>query len=223
MAPEIAFTASSASVARSIRHRDGGYALVALLAMMTVLALFAMAAAPNIRRQAQRENEIEAIYRGEQVADAIRASFAYNLTRSRVGETALPTSIDELLEGIPVGTKKVQILRPSAAHDPLTADGEWRLVRPRSSDLSNFQQSILVYTENYRPNTSDAQLQRIQDVVAPPVLPTLGISSLSMPSSDDSGSSGTFVGVSSKSKNASLIYYYGIDHHNEWIFTPLFR
>ena len=39
--------------------------------MMTVLALFAMAAAPSIQQQSQREREQEAIFRGEQVADAI--------------------------------------------------------------------------------------------------------------------------------------------------------
>src|ERR1044071_1543036 len=106
----IAFAGSSPSNERPIRHRDGGYALVALMAMMTVLGLFAMAAAPTIRRQAQRENEIEAIYRGEQVADAIRAQIGYNLSRSRSGDDALPRSIDDLLEGIPVGTRKIQIL-----------------------------------------------------------------------------------------------------------------
>lgn len=213
----------SVMLKRQIRRREGGYTLVALLALMTVLALFAMAAAPNIRRKAQRENEIEAIYRGEQVADAIRGYYAFNQSRLGAGEAALPTSIDQLLEGISVGTKKIQILRPSAALDPLNPEGEWRLIRPRSPDLSNFQQSLLLYTENVRPSTTDPQLQRIEQLVAPPVLPTLGIASIAPSSSDDSSSSGSFIGVSSRSKNTSMINYYGIDHHNEWIFTPLFR
>ena len=65
-----------ASVVRqgsSKQRREDGYTLVALLALMTVLALFALAAAPSIRQQAQREREIETIFRGEEVADAIRA------------------------------------------------------------------------------------------------------------------------------------------------------
>ena len=43
------------SVAR--RRSEGGYTLVALLAMMTVLAMFAMAVAPSVQQQALRERE----------------------------------------------------------------------------------------------------------------------------------------------------------------------
>src|SRR5688572_6709577 len=91
---------------------ERGYALVSLLAMMTIMALVLVTAVPNVRLQAQRAMEEEAIWRGEQVAEAIRL-----FTRAR---NRLPTSIDELLEGIPVGVQKVQILRPVAARDPLS-------------------------------------------------------------------------------------------------------
>jgi type II secretory pathway pseudopilin PulG len=213
----------SLSTQRSKRVQEAGYTLVALLALMTVLAIFAAAAAPNIRRQAQRENEKEAIFRGEQLANAIRTYYAFQQSRMGQGEAALPTSMDQLLEGIPSGTKRVQVLRPSAARDPLTADGEWRLIRPRSGDLSDFQQALLLYTQNVRPVTTDPQLQRIEQLMAPPVIATLGLSSAGSSSIDDSNSSGPFIGVASRSKNNSLINYYGIDHHDEWIFTPLFR
>src|SRR4030095_16509762 len=82
------------------RYEQSGYALVALLARMSLLTLFALAAAPRIRQQSQREREKEAIFRGEQVADAIRAYFSYRVTVMRVGgDQALPSSIDQLLEG----------------------------------------------------------------------------------------------------------------------------
>src|SRR3954451_23780703 len=85
----------------SSRRSEGGYTLVALLAMMTVLALLAMAVAPNMQQQAQREREKEAIFRGEQVADAIRAYYRYRAGVLRLaGDQALPTSMDQLLEGI---------------------------------------------------------------------------------------------------------------------------
>jgi hypothetical protein len=35
--------------------------------------------------------------------------------------------------------------------------------------------------------------------------------------------SGPFVGVSSRSQRNSVITYFGIDRHDQWIFTPLFR
>lgn len=215
--------ASFVASRRSKQLDEGGYTLVALLALMTILAIFAAAAAPNIRRRAQRENEVEAIFRGEQVAQAIRAYYSQQRGRLGQGEAALPTSMDQLLEGVPSGTKKIQVLRPSAARDPLTVEGEWRLVRPRSADLSAFQQSLMLFAENVRPATSDPQLQQIEQLVAPPVLPTLGIASTGLSSIDGGNSSGPFIGVSSRSQNKSMITYYGIDHHNEWIFTPLFR
>src|SRR6266571_4811349 len=83
---------------------ESGYALVALLVVMSLLALFAMAAASNVKQQAQREREKEAIFRGEQVADAIRSYYRY---RGAQGVNSLPTSIDQLMEGIPRGTKKL--------------------------------------------------------------------------------------------------------------------
>lgn len=207
----------------SRRRYEGGYTLVALLALMTVLAIFAAAAAPNIRRRAQRESEVEAIFRGEQVAQAVRAYYSHQRGRLGQGEAALPTSMDQLLEGIPSRTKKVQVLRPSAARDPLTVEGEWKMIRPRSADLSSFQQALMLFAENIRPSTSDPQLQQIEQLVAPPVLPTLGIASTGSSSIDDGNSSGPFIGVSSRSQNKSMITYYGIDRHNGWIFTPLFR
>src|SRR5437763_10729696 len=86
---------------------EGGFTLVALLAVMSLLALFALAAAENVRQQSQREREKEAIFRGEQVSDAIRKYYVdYKGAR---GVSSLPTSMDQLLEGIPKGTKKLQI------------------------------------------------------------------------------------------------------------------
>ncbi len=206
------------------RRSEGGYTLVALLALMTVLAIFALAAAPSIRQQAQREREIEAIFRGEEVANAIRLYYSYQQSRGGGGGiNALPTSIDKLLEGIPVNTKKVQILRASAARDPLSESGEWVLVPPRSAQLTAFTQAVMLFADNVRPTTNDQQLQRVEQDMAPPVLPTLGIVSSSPSSSSDDNSSGPFIGVAPRSQSNSVINYYGIDRHDGWVFTPLFR
>ena len=206
------------------RCHEAGYTLVALLALMTVLALFALAAAPSIRQQAQREREVETIFRGEEVADAIRLYYSYQVTRKNLrADQALPTSMDDLLEGIPSGTKKVQILRASAALNPLSNSSEWSLVRPRSSQLADFQRSIMLFAGNVQPPTNDPQLKAAEPVMAPPVLPVLGIATTGESSSNDDGSSGPFIGVSINSKSNSVINYYGIDRHDGWIFTPLFR
>jgi type II secretory pathway pseudopilin PulG len=167
---------------------------------MTVLALFALAAAPNIRQQAQREREVETIFRGEEVAEAIRLYYSYQVRQKNfTADQALPTSIDQLLEGVSFGTKKIQILRPSAAHNPLSDSGEWSLVRPRSSQLADFQRSVMLFAGNVRPPTNDTQLKQVEQLMAPPVLPTLGISSEGLSSSSDESSSGPFIGVSTSS------------------------
>jgi type II secretory pathway pseudopilin PulG len=207
----------------SHRRREEGYTLIALLALMTILALFAAAAAPRIKQQAQREREVEAIYRGEQVAAAIRLYYSYRQTVSAAGDAGLPTSMDQLLEGIPRGTKKVQILRPSAALDPLSESGEWRLIRPRSSELADFQRAVILFAGNVRPVSSDRQLSELERFTAPAVMPTLGLTSTGPSSSGVDSSTGPFIGAASRSRRESVIQYYGIDRHDGWIFTPLFR
>lgn len=211
------------------RRSEGGYTLVALLALMTVLALFAMALAPRVQQQAQREREKEAIFRGEQVADAIRQYYTYTAMVKRLpGEQALPSSIEDLLDGVPIpgGSKNRQILRPSAARDPLTLDGEWRFVRPRSQGLIEFQQSIMFYTGNFVPQPRDAQMAQLQQFAVPALgsATNFGTDRIkSSSSSADDVSSGPFVGVTSRSKSDSVLTYYGIERHDQWIFTPLFR
>lgn len=208
----------------SLTTQQGGYTLVALLAVMSVIALFAAAAAPSIRQQAQREREIETIFRGEEVAEAIGRYYSYQVSRNnRSGDSGLPTSIDQLLEGVSVGTKKVQVLRPSAARELLSEDGEWMLVAPRSSHITDFTRSIMLYAENVRPATNHPQLKAIERDMAPVVLPTLGTGSSGSTATSIGTSSGPFIGVTLNSKNNSIINYYGIEYHNEWVFTPLFR
>ena len=197
--------------------------------MMTVLALFAMAIAPSAQQQAVREREQEAIFRGEQVADAIARYYRYRAaTTGNISDQALPSSMDQLLEGIPIpgGSKNRQILRPSAARDPLTKEGEWRFVHPRTQALVEFQQSILFYTGSILPTPNDQQLVRLQQFAVPPItnVVNLGTKPSASPSSSiDDDSSGPFVGVSTRSKKDSVLTYYGIEREDQWIFTPLFR
>ncbi len=200
---------------KSTGRGEQGYILVALIALMSILALMLIAVAPSIRQQAQREREIEAIFRGEEVAHAIRV-----YVRSTGGQ--LPTSMDQLLEGIPRGTQKVQILRAAAARDPLSSSGEWRLIRPRTQELLDFQRKVMLYADGNLPPTHEGALQ--QYVVQMTSLVNTGSDESAPASQSNSGSGiGPFIGVASSSERESVINYYGIDHHNEWVFTPLFR
>jgi len=196
---------------------------------MTVLALFAMAVAPSLQQQSQRDKEKEAIYRGEQVAEAIREYYRYRAAVNNVrGDQALPTSIDQLVQGVPIpgGSKTRQILRASAAHDPLSLEGEWRLIHPRSDDLIDFQQAVMTYVGSVAPQPRDRQMIDLQQVAVPQIVTVLNTGTKPRNSSSSSSyddSSGPFVGVASRSKRSSVLTFYGIESHDQWIFTPLFR
>ena len=109
-----------------------GMSLVVVMAVLMLFAIALLAVAPTVQQGVQRDKELESIRRGEEVADAIRQYVTF------YRGTKLPDSIDELLEGIPQGTKKRQILRASAAVDPLSEDGKWRLIKPASKAFLNF-------------------------------------------------------------------------------------
>lgn len=200
---------------------EAGYTLIALLLVMSLLALFALAAIENVRQQSQREREKEAIFRGEQVSDAIRLYYRY---RGAQGVNSLPTSMDNLLEGIPRGTKKLQILRASASRDPLSTSGEWKLIGPTSSDVTNFVKALTVYAGG-TPPVPRGEMGRLATLI-PQMSNVLDTESTgAAPGGEDSSanSSGPFLGVASRSQRNSVITYYGIDRHDQWIFTPLFK
>src|SRR5918992_2026093 len=189
---------------QSCDDRERGYALVSLLALMSLLALFALAVAPRVQQQTQREWEKEALFRGEQVGDAIRA---YYRSRGAQGVNALPTSMDQLLEGVqvPGRTKRLQILRPSAARDPLSSDGEWRLIGPTSQDFRGFVQSLTLYSGGVPP------VPRQEFTGLASLIPRMGsvldVESTGTTSDGASTSldaSGPFIGVASNSQRDSV-------------------
>jgi len=203
-------------------NSDKGYTLIAVMAIMTLIAITLLAAAPEIAQQIQRQREIEAIYRGEEVAEAIRQ---YVVAKN----CQLPKSIDDLLEGIPQGTKTHQILRESAAIDPLSNDGKWRLVKPNPQTLATFARRLMKYNNGLLLDNPDRQCFDRYSLVI--------VNTVNNDSDDDSEASaeetdnseeevtdGTpFIGVVSGSKAKSVVTFYGIENHSKWIFTPLFR
>ena len=207
---------------QSCGGRERGYALVSLLALMSLLALFALAVAPRVQQQTQRELEKEALFRGDQVSDAIRA---YYESRGAQGVNALPTSMDQLLEGvqIPGRTKRLQVLRPSAARDPLSSDGEWRLIGPTSQDFRGFVQSLTLYSGGVPP-IPRGRFAGLASLI-PRMSNVLNVESTPAPGGERSSldASGPFIGVASRSQRDSVITFFGIERHDQWIFTPMFR
>lgn len=197
---------------------ERGMSLIAVLGVMTLFAIALLAVAPSVQQSVQREKELEAIRRGEEVADAIRQYVTF------YRGTKLPNSIDDLLEGIPQGTKKRQILRASAAVDPLSEDGEWRLIKPASKAFLNFGRRVQIYNDGLLPSSGP-----FLDSFALPLVNIINTESdedLKEESEDeieDSAENTPFIGVASQSKSPSVLAYYGVENHSKWVFTPLFR
>lgn len=197
---------------------ERGMTLFAVMAIMAIFAVGLLAVAPSVYQEIQREKELEAISRGEEVAEAIRQYVEF------YRGAKLPTSMDDLLEGLPQGTKKRAILRASAAIDPLSEDGKWRLIKPDIASIGGFARRVQNYNGGVLPPNSSQVFNRFSMVV---------VNSLNTESEEDiSGADDNievltentpFIGVASQDKGKSVIAYYGIENHSKWVFTPLFR
>ncbi|MGI8789173.1 MAG: type IV pilus modification PilV family protein [Pyrinomonadaceae bacterium] len=199
---------------------ESGMSLLVVLAVMTLFAIALLAVAPTVQQGVQRERELEAIRRGEEVADAIRQYMIFY-------QGKLPSSMDDLLEGLPQGTKKRQILRPSAAIDPLSADGKWRLIAPTTQAFLNFGRRVQIYNNGLLPSSPQptqifdryaSQLVNITNTKSDDDLKEDSDEEIEVPTDKT-----PFIGVASQSRSSSIIAYYGIENHSKWIFTPLFR
>ena len=207
---------------------ESGYALVSVLAVMAVMALAMLAAAPNLKKQQQRDMELEAIARGEHLAEAIGEFI--NCRRRP------PTSLEELMkEGCPSRgsvTKRRYLARAADLKDPLSPPGEdedesnWRLVQPQSREVINFSRAIAEFAGGQTPRHN---LYPVMQQFAPVTVQTVRGLDGDKDSDSDGDSSisgdykGPFIGVSSRSKRDSIITYYGIEKHSRWIFTPAYR
>jgi hypothetical protein len=100
------------------------------------------------------------------------------------------------------------------------------LIKPRSPELIDFQQAVITFAGNQIPTPRDQQMVALQQLAVPQLTAILNTGLRESTSGGEESSdsyTGPFVGVASRSKNSSVLYYYDIDHHNQWIFTPLFR
>lgn len=202
------------------RNSQNGMSLIAVMAVMTLFAISLLAIAPTVQQGIQRERELESIRRGEEVAEAVRQYVVYY-------QGKLPDSMDDLLEGLPQGTKKRQILRPSAAIDPLSEDGKWRLIEPNTQAFIKFAKRVQNYNNGLLPsNPAPSQFLDRYAAVLVNSVDTKNEEDLTEESEEEieiKTDKAPFVGVASQSRSKSVIAYYGIENHSKWIFTPMFR
>lgn len=94
--------------------RERGFALVIVLAGITVMMILMGAAVPTWRYVMQDDREQELFFRGDQIAGAIEQY-------QRKNGQAFPPSFEVLVKG--------KYLR-KAYKDPMVKDGKWKIVRP---------------------------------------------------------------------------------------------
>jgi type II secretory pathway pseudopilin PulG len=194
--------------------------LLSVMAIMTLLAIALLAAAPSVQIEVQREKELEAVRRGEEVAYAIQQYVQF------YRGAKLPNSMDDLLNGLPQGTRQRQILRASAAIDPLSADGKWRLIQPEPQALARIAKRVQDYNNGLLPGNPSPVFDRYVVVIVNS-LNDISPTEPQEPEEDSFSSDATdntpFIGVVSSSKSRSVLSYYGEENHSKWAFTPLFR
>lgn len=179
---------------------ERGYVMVALLAALAILLLGMGAAAPPWKYVMKDAREEELLFRGGQIADAIARY-------QRQNANALPTSIDVLVKG--------KFLR-QAYKDPMTKDGEWRLLRPGETGLVP---GVVPGAPNPRPPGGAGSPDPLGGGLgrpSPSPTPTP-----SFPGAGGLGAGvGSVAGVASRSTEQSLRIFNGRNRYNEWVFAP---
>ena len=200
-------------------NAESGMTLLAVMGIMAVFAISLLAVAPDIYQEVQREKELETIARGEEVAEAIRQYVEF------YRGAKLPNSMKDLLDGLPQGTKKRQILRQSASIDPLSEDGKWRLIKADVQTLGPFAKRIQKYNGGALPTNPSGTFDRYSLVIVNSVNSEDETDNEEPDDTDVEVTTDNtpFIGVASQNRGKSFIAYYGIENHSKWIFTPLFR
>jgi type II secretory pathway pseudopilin PulG len=182
---------------------ERGYAMAALLVMLSMMAILMTAAMPVWRQQAQREKEEELVWRGQQYVRAIRLYQAKN--------QAFPPSLDLLVDGRFIRRKY---------KDPITGEDFLPLGAAGAAGLA---------TQGSLPAGVRADLGRpAQPGQQGGTFPGQQGTVPGQPGGTFPGQQGGFpgsppvggvIGVASKSKAESIRAYQGRTHYNEWAFV----
>ena len=179
---------------------DGGYAMVALLVGLSIMAIALSVALPTWSTLAKREREEELIFRGQQYARAIA------LYQRRYAN-AFPPTIDQLVD---------QKFLRKKYKDPMTRDGEFQPIlvgQPIPGQTSAVDQTA----GRDRQAVVDELTQRTQQ------RQQAGRGRAGQPPQQLPGRAGAavggIVGVVSKSDATAMRLFNGRDKYNEWAFV----
>jgi type II secretory pathway pseudopilin PulG len=192
--------------------RERGFALAALLVAIAVLSVLMLVAMPTWRHQAQREKEIELIFRGEQYARAIGL-----YQRKLAG--AFPPSLEILVEQKFLRRKYLDPLTgedfvPVLAGSPLLG-GIALPAQPGMASPGGVGQSDTPGGEVFQ-NPDDAVTGGLPVGVQAPGTGILGAAGIGQ---GGPGARAGVAGVMSKAKGQSIRLYNGRNRYDQWIFV----
>ncbi len=179
-----------------------GYTLAGVLVLIAIMSIMMAMALPVWDRIKQRENEEELIFRGKEYVEAIG--------RYHTKFNSYPPDVETLL--------KMKFIR-KLYKDPMTENGEWKLLHPDS--LVETGEAGFVNQPGSKKSADDDEDEgnNPQEVIP-------GLGGSKKPDSEeekseegDEKSIGPVVGVVSRSKKNSLRIYNGQSTYDKWIFA----
>lgn len=210
--PYVCPSPNSSAPPQSSRPRAGGYALLIVMMLATILLISLSAALPDIYTAGMREREEELIFRGNEYARAIML-FRRQFRR-------YPISVKELLQ-----TSGLRFLRREYP-DPMSRKGKWRLIhadangtildsvtlrRPGAAQAGKAGGSSATEKAETPPAPGDAE-SRIPDAEKERTETSAFFG-------DGKEMQGAFiVGVASTSRRKSIRVFNGRSRYNEWEF-----
>src|SRR5262245_14636478 len=177
---------------------DAGYAMVALLVGMSVMAVMMTVAMPVWKHNTQREKEEELIFRGKQYVHAIELY-------GRKFANTQPPSVDALVE---------QRFLRKKYKDPITGQ-DFDLVRANQAPQPGAGGQGGAATPG-RGGLSSSPTPGVGSPAAAGAASPGGTSPIGSPGANPIGG---IAGVASKSKEKSIRLYNGRSHYNEWAFV----
>ena len=191
--------------ARGPGYEQQGFAMAALLVVLAIMSLMLSMALPVWHHAAQREREAELIFRGEQYARAI-------MLYQRQTPGAYPPDVETLVEG--------RFLR-RAYRDPMTGDGEFRLVRQseRTALSGSGPAGGAPADPSGEPRNGPSRPRQGDEATERPGF-MRGVRPFEDRDEDTSGGvDGNIVGVVSRSEETSIALYNGQSKYSEWVFV----
>lgn len=197
---------------------QGGFALAALLVAIGILSIMMLVALPTWRHQAQRDKELELIFRGEQYARAI------NLYRQKLAG-AFPPTLEALVE---------QKFLRRLYKDPITGEDFLPILANSAAGAQAMaeagpQGSVAAAPQPGQNPPPGGAGRRGQPMTVPTPdgggrgrgqspFPGAGQGS-SIGSGRQGGPAAGIIGVMSKSTAQAIRLYNGRDRHDQWLFT----